>query len=63
VGWLLGQKCVRLGESLEEPGADLRRVQRANLYPTFQFDEDGKPRLAIAEVIRQFSGESEWANA
>jgi len=36
---------------------------RTDLYPTFQFDEDGKPRLAIAEVLRQFSGESEWANA
>ncbi len=36
---------------------------RTDLYPAFQFDEDGKPRPAIAEVLRQFVGESEWANA
>ncbi len=36
---------------------------RTDLYPAFQFDEDGKPRPAIAEVLRQLAGESDWAIA
>lgn len=36
---------------------------RADLYPAFQFDAHGQPRPVVAEVLRHFAGESDWARA
>lgn len=36
---------------------------RTDLYPAFQFGDDGKPLPGVAEVIRTFQGQNEWALA
>lgn len=36
---------------------------RADLYPAFQIDEHGQPRAVVAEVLRHFAAETDWARA
>lgn len=38
-------------------------VGRVDRFPAFQFDDAGKPLPVVADVIRAFSGQSEWALA